>query len=123
MYNYGKMKRDFTYVGDIVEGVLRVLELPPEGTPPTRILNIGNNAPIELPEMIAILEEYLGSKAIVNLLPMQPGDVVETCADTSRIEELTGFTPATDLRTGLRRFVDWYMEFGGGRPHSDKGVF
>lgn len=125
IFNNGQMKRDFTYVDDIVEGILRVLEVPfsssgrgecntvithPKNTM-YRILNIGNSEPVSLMNYIAEIEEALGVKAIRNYLPMQPGDVVATYADTSELERLTGFSPKTSLKEGIQRMVDWYRSY------------
>jgi len=122
LFNHGEMSRDFTYIDDIVEGVLRVLDLPPVPLPsndsfafehlaPHRVLNIGNHRPEALLEFVAILEEALGIKAIRDLQPIQPGDVLSTYAETSMLHSLTGFQPSTSLREGLQRFVAWYRGF------------
>lgn len=117
LFNGGKMRRDFTYVDDVVESVVRVLARPPEpgaeGEAPYRILNVGNSSPVELEEFIATIERHLGRKADRILLPMQPGDVVATWADTSRLEKLTGFAPGTSLDDGLRRMAEWLREYDG----------
>ncbi len=129
IFNYGNCKRDFTYVSDIVEGVRRVMERAPERKtgedglpiPPYRIYNIGNNNPENLLDFVSILqEELIRAEVLPNdydfeshkkLVPMQPGDVPVTYADTSALEEDTGFKPNTPLREGLRRFAKWYKEF------------
>lgn len=125
VFNHGRMKRDFTYIDDIVEGVVRLISLPPRPDPawdrqrpdpatsfaPYRIFNIGNHTPVELLDFIALLEQKLGRKAKVELLPMQPGDVAATWADTSALNSVTGFAPTTPLAVGIERFVDWYLEF------------
>ena len=115
VFNEGRMRRDFTYVDDIVEGVVRVLDLPPQRTPagaaPHAIYNIGNHEAVELSEFIATLERLLGRNAIRDLQPMQPGDVPATYASTDRLRALTGFAPRTPLADGLARFVDWYREY------------
>ncbi len=125
VFNYGRMRRDFTYIDDIVEGVVRVMDRIPEPDPawsgaspdpgtssaPYRIYNIGNNEPVELMRFIEILEETLGRKAEKRLLPIQPGDVPETYADIEDLERDVGFRPATSLETGIPRFVEWYREF------------
>ena len=125
VFNRGKMIRDFTYIDDIVEGVIRVVDHPAEPDPkwnaerpdsarsnaPWRIYNIGNNQPIELMRYIEVLEKYLGKKAIIDLQPIQPGDVPSTYADTAELEAATGFKPATTVETGVGRFVDWYREY------------
>ncbi len=125
VFNSGKMVRDFTYVDDIVEGVVRVIDRPAEADPawdprspdpvtssaPWRIYNIGNNARVELMTYIRAIESALGMKGKLELLPMQAGDVLATEADTSALEAATGFRPGTPVEEGVRRFVDWYREY------------
>lgn len=125
VFNYGKMQRDFTYIDDIVEGVVRVMEKMPEsntnwdstqpdpGTSkaPYRLYNIGNNSPVELMHLIGVLEECLGQKAKKNILPMQPGDVVATYADVDDLTAAVGFKPSTSIETGVAAFVDWYRKY------------
>jgi len=125
LFNYGDMRRDFTYVDDIVEGVLRVMRRPPSPDPawdranpdpsgsyaPYKIYNIGNNEPVALGEFVSTLEELLGVKANVEYAPMQPGDVYATYADISELARDVGFRPSTPLREGLSRFVEWYREY------------
>lgn len=125
VFNYGDMRRDFTYIDDIVEGVVRTADqtatsnpawngaAPDPGTSsaPFRVYNIGNNQPVELLTMIEILEDALGKKAEKNLLPMQAGDVPATYADVDALVNNVGFKPATPLEVGVRRFVEWYREF------------
>jgi len=125
VYNYGKMKRDFTYIDDIVEGVVRLIEKPPLrnenwsaidtnpdlSTAPYRIFNIGNNSPVPLEEFISTLEEILGKKAERNYLPLQQGDVIETYANIDALSAATGFRPTISIREGLKKFVDWYKEY------------
>ena len=125
VFNEGRMIRDFTYIDDIVEGVLRTLDAPapPDASwngddphpatsyAPYRVFNIGNNKPVPLLECIAVLERCLGRKAKLDLLPMQPGDVVSTMADVTALESAVGFRPNTPLETGIVRFVAWYKEF------------
>ncbi len=117
MFNEGRMRRDFTYVADIVEGVARVLALPPAATPdgaaPASIYNIGNSNAVELTVFIGILEQLLGRTALRDPQPMQPGDMVETYASVERLQALTGFTPGTPLATGLGHFVAWYRSYFG----------
>lgn len=117
MFNQGRMRRDFTYVGDIVEGIARVLALPPTVTPsgaaPAAIYNIGNSDAVELTVFIGILEQLLGRTALRDPQPMQPGDMVETYASVARLKALTGFTPSTPLATGLAHFVAWYRSYFG----------
>ena len=109
VFNEGRMVRDFTYIDDIVEGVVRVIDLPA----PYRILNIGNHRRVELMDYIHAFEKALGKKAKLDLLPMQPGDVRATEADTSALEALTGYRPSTSVEEGVRRFVAWYREYYG----------
>ncbi|HRI43061.1 MAG TPA: NAD-dependent epimerase [Fimbriimonadaceae bacterium] len=111
VYNFGEMKRDFTYIDDIVEGVVRVMDRPPTVSPPYRLYNIGNHEPVGLLDFIAELERALGRKAKLNLRPMQPGDVLETYAATDDLRRDTGFAPSTPLSEGLVRFVDWYRGY------------
>ena len=121
VFNHGKMQRDFTYIDDIVEGVLRVLDQPParggkSDTPatssaPWRVYNIGNNEPVSLMRYIEVFEECLGVKAKLDLLPMQPGDVEATAADITLLNEAVGFHPSTPIEEGVKRFVAWYREF------------
>ncbi|MGO5549331.1 NAD-dependent epimerase/dehydratase family protein [Lachnospiraceae bacterium LCP19S3_B12] len=129
IFNYGNCKRDFTYVDDIVEGVRRVMQSAPERktgedglpVPPYAIYNIGNNQPENLLDFVQILQEELIRAGVLpadydfkshkKLVPMQPGDVPVTYADTSALERDFGFKPSTDLRTGLRKFAEWYKEF------------
>jgi UDP-glucuronate 4-epimerase len=125
VYNEGRMQRDFTYIDDIVEGIVRVLERTPAPDPawdsnhpdpatsfaPYKLYNIGNNQPVTLLDFITTLEKTLGKKAKVNLLPMQPGDVPATCADVDDLMADVGFKPATSIEAGIRRFVDWYRNY------------
>ena len=127
VFNHGDMSRDFTYVDDIVEGVVRVMERIPVGdealdmtepdpalsTAPYRIYNIGNHKPVRLTEFIGILERALGRSAQMRLLPMQPGDVASTYADTDDLRRDVGFAPDTPLERGIGAFVKWYREFYG----------
>jgi UDP-glucuronate 4-epimerase len=106
VFGQGRMARDFTYIDDIVEGVVGVLDRPP-GTGENRLLNIGDSRPVGLMEMIGLLERLLGREAEKVFLPMQPGDVSATFADISRIRALTGYAPRVGLETGLAAFVDW----------------
>ena len=115
VFNHGRMRRDFTYVDDIVEGLVRALRQPPAEDPatgvPHAIYNIGNHEAVELEAFIAELERLLGRKAIKQYLPLQPGDVPETYASIERLAAATGFAPATPLAVGLGRFVDWYTRY------------
>jgi UDP-glucuronate 4-epimerase len=115
VFNHGQMKRDFTYIDDIVEGVLRVLDKPaaPEtlGAAPYRIFNIGNSDPVPLLDFIGCIEQALGKTAIKAFLPMQDGDVPATYADTGALRTWVGFAPSTPLATGIERFVRWYKAY------------
>ena len=113
VFNNGDMRRDFTYIDDIVEGTLRVLDLPPSDRPPYRIYNIGNHQPVALTDYIAALERCLGRKAITEPRPMQPGDVKATYADTAALAAAIGFEPSTPLDDGLARFAKWFREYYG----------
>jgi UDP-glucuronate 4-epimerase len=113
VFNHGRMRRDFTYIDDIVEGVVRVLERPPlpEAGVPHAVYNIGNHEAVALDEFIATLEGLLGRRAQKEYLPMQPGDVEATYASVDALRELTGFAPSTPLAVGLARFVEWYRAY------------
>ena len=125
VFNQGRMIRDFTYIDDIVEGIVRTLDNPAAPDPrwngdapdpatsyaPYRVFNIGNNKPVPLLDCIAILERCLERKAKLDLLPMQPGDVVSTMADVTALEDAVGFRPDTPLEEGIGRFVAWYKEY------------
>jgi UDP-glucuronate 4-epimerase len=110
VFNHGDMQRDFTYIDDIVEGTLRVLDQPS----PYAIYNIGNHAPVRLLDYIAILERALGKKAQLEMKPMQPGDVKATYADTRALAQAVGFAPSTPLELGLERFAQWFRAYHGG---------
>lgn len=125
VFNHGQMLRDFTYIDDITEGLIRVMDLPPQpddafdrvrprastSDAPYRVVNIGNHEPIPLLDFIATLETALGLKATLNMKPMQAGDVEATYADTTWLREHASFAPSTPLATGLQRFVDWYRSY------------
>jgi UDP-glucuronate 4-epimerase len=111
VFNDGRMRRDFTYVDDIAEGVLRVLDKPSAEAVPHQLFNIGNHAPVELLEFIAMIERKLGRSARKEFLPMQPGDVPATYADVEALRAWTGFSPRTSVEEGVGRFVDWYLDF------------
>ena len=120
VYNHGKLQRDFTYVDDIVEGIVRVQErIPGSEDYPTQqpdnpfyaLYNIGNNQPVELESFISAIEQACGKLANKNYLPMQPGDVYQTFADVTDLNKCTGFAPRTDLEEGMQRFVDWFRAF------------
>lgn len=110
VFGEGKMARDFTYVDDIIHGIIGALDLPP-APGENRILNIGDDRPVGLMDMIAMLERLLGREAVKMMQPMQPGDVTATHADISRLNALTGYRPKVMLEDGLARFVDWYRDF------------
>ena len=130
VFNHGRMVRDFTFVDDIAEGVVRVLDRaatadpafdpalpnPARSDAPYRVFNIGNSAPVQLMDFIDAIEHALGITAQKNLLPMQDGDVPATFADVSALSEWTSFTPATPVREGVGRFVAWYLDYFKGRP-------
>lgn len=118
VYNYGRMQRDFTYIDDIVEGVVRVAEREPAGF---RLFNVGASRPVGLLEFIGALEEALGRRARKRFLPLQPGDVVATHADVEDFWRFTGFRPATSIEDGLRRFAAWYREYYGEGQHEHDG--
>lgn len=125
VFNFGDMKRDFTYIDDIVEGVVRVIDRVPQPDPgrdrthpdpgsgraPYKLYNIGNNDPVELKRFIGALEAALGRTAVKNMLPMQPGDVPVTYADVDDLIRDVGFKPSTSIEEGLRRFVEWYLGY------------
>lgn len=127
LFNNGRMRRDFTYIDDVVEGVVRVMDRPPycrrrsgpeEGgvnssDAPYILCNIGNSHPVELLQIVELLERNLGRKAICEMVPMQPGDVIETYADVSELARDTGFRPHTPIEEGIRRFVEWYRWYHG----------
>jgi UDP-glucuronate 4-epimerase len=125
VFNHGKMQRDFTYIDDIVEGILRVLDRPSQPDPvfdalhpdparsdaPYRVFNIGNSSPVQLMTYIEILEQCLGKQAIKNFLPLQQGDVPASDADTSELKAATGYAPSTPVQEGIRSFVEWYRSY------------
>jgi UDP-glucuronate 4-epimerase len=113
VYAAGKQTRDFTYVGDVVEAMVRLAAKTPEQGPPYRVVNVGGGRPVGLDDFIAIIEEVIGRKALRRELPMQPGDVPATWASTTLLEQLTGFRPAVPLAEGVRAFVAWYREYYG----------
>ncbi|WP_256741053.1 NAD-dependent epimerase/dehydratase family protein, partial [Cronobacter sakazakii] len=125
VYNHGQMRRDFTYIDDIAEAIVRLQDVIPQADPqwtvengspatssaPYRVYNIGNSSPVALMDYISALEKALGKEAQKNMLPMQPGDVLETSADTSALYEVIGFKPQTSVEEGVKRFVTWYKAF------------
>ena len=135
VFNHGRMQRDFTFIDDIVEGVVRVTDAtaapnaqwsgdrpdPATSRAPYRVYNIGNNSPVQLGHMIEVLENALGRTATKRMLDMQPGDVAATYADVESLEREFGFRPATSIEDGVRRFVDWYLSFYGVAPLAGTG--
>ena len=115
VFNHGDMKRDFTYIDDVVEGVLRVMDRPAvapvAGSAPYRVFNIGNSKPVQLLDFIGCIERALGRTAAKRLLPMQPGDVPATYACTQALQDWVNFAPSTPLEVGVRNFVNWYREY------------
>ena len=132
VFNHGKMQRDFTYIDDIVGGVVRCCDKPATANPafdplqpdpasaaaPHRVFNIGNSQPTELLRFIDVMEQALGRTAIKDFQPMQPGDVVATAADTQALEDWVGFRPSTPIETGVERFARWYCDFYADGPQS-----
>ena len=124
LFNHGHMCRDFTYVDDVIEAVVRLIEAPPAATaadaaaqtspqPPHRIYNVGNQQPVEVVALLDVLEKVIGKSARRELLPMRPIDVLETFADSSELQRATGFAPRTPIEDGLRSFVTWYRDYHG----------
>lgn len=127
LFNQGRMRRDFTYVDDVAEAVVRLVDKPAMPDPawsganpnpatsaaPWRVYNIGNRSPVELVEFVRLIEEATGRPAVRELLPMQPGEILETCADTADLEAAIGFKPKTPIAEGVKRFVDWYCGYTG----------
>ena len=125
LYNNGNMVRDFTYIDDVVEGVSRLIDKPttaneqfetmlPDGgssDAPWRVFNVGNGQPTPLMDYVSALEKVLGIKAKKNFMELQPGDVLITSSDTSRLENFIGYKPATTIEVGIKKFVDWYISF------------
>ncbi len=121
VYGEGKMTRDFTFIEDLVEALVRLIGVVPAAAPvegdslspiaPFRVVNIGNGAPVKLMDFVAAIEKHVGRKAIVNMKPMQPGDVTDTHADTSLLHRLTGFRPKTSIDDGVKAFVKWYLAY------------
>ncbi|MBW8810065.1 MAG: NAD-dependent epimerase/dehydratase family protein [Lysobacter sp.] len=113
VFNHGKMRRDFTYIDDIVAGVIGALDHPPEQDPPHRVFNLGNHTPVELERFIQVIADAAGRPAEKVYKPMQPGDMIETMADTSRAHAAFGFEPATAIEQGLPRVVEWCRDYFG----------
>lgn len=108
VFNHGKMRRDFTFIDDIVEGIKKIIELPASGY---KIYNIGNSKPVDLMDFIQLIEKAIGKEAIKEMLPMQPGEVYETYADTTLLSNDTGYKPSTPLSEGVQKFLSWYLNY------------
>ncbi|AWA39068.1 NAD-dependent epimerase [Pseudomonas sp. 22105] len=137
LFNYGEHQRDFTYIDDITESIARLIERAPRANPewnreqpdpassmaPWRLFNIGGQHPVALKTYLALLEKHLGQKAVVELLPLQPGDVLNTCAEASDLAQATGFQPRIELDEGLRRFIAWFRDYypTAYRPRAARG--
>jgi UDP-glucuronate 4-epimerase len=129
LFNHGRMRRDFTYVDDAVEAVVRLIDKPPAGDPgwsgeapdpatsraPWRVYNIGNDHPVEVTEVVRLIEQALGKQAIRELAPMQPGDLPETRADVADLAAAVGFSPKTPIADGVGRFIAWYRDYADGK--------
>jgi len=115
LFNYGRHRRDFTYIDDVVEGLVNVLNQPPErnGQAPYALYNIGNNKPVEVLDFVRVLEDIIGKKAITEGVPMQPGDVAETYADINDLVSDFDFQPRTNIQSGIKKFVAWYKNYYG----------
>ncbi|WP_455590753.1 NAD-dependent epimerase [Bacteroides sp.] len=111
VFNHGEMQRDFTYIDDIVEGVMNIITHPSTESLPFRIYNIGNSAPVELMNFISVIENTAGKKAVKEMMGMQPGDVVCTYADTTRLEKDFGYKPSTSIEEGIGKFYEWYTKY------------
>jgi UDP-glucuronate 4-epimerase len=114
LFNYGRMRRDFTYIDDVMRVVLRLVDHAPQGSngqAPARIYNVGNHRPEELMHVVTVLEQELGLEAAKQMLPMQPGDVTATFADIDDLIRDTGFAPHTRIEDGIRDFVKWYRDY------------
>jgi UDP-glucuronate 4-epimerase len=130
LFNGGDMYRDFTYVDDVIEAVIRLLALTPEqsvqrillsapssSTAPFRLYNVGRGSPVRVGDCVKLIEECLGKKAVLVSAPIQPGDVISTCADTQSLRHDTGFSPSISIEVGIPRFVEWYVEYYGQREY------
>jgi UDP-glucuronate 4-epimerase len=114
LFNHGRMRRDFTFIGDAAQAVLRLVDQPPRDDgagAPAKVYNVGNNHPEELTHVVTVLERELGRTAVKEMLPMQPGDVTETFADVTDLMRDIGFRPQTSIEDGLREFVAWYRDY------------
>jgi UDP-glucuronate 4-epimerase len=127
LFNDGRMRRDFTYIDDVTEAVSRLLMRPPRSDPasqagretgqaPSLLYNVGNSQPVEVNELVRLIEEAVGRPAVREYLPLQPGDVLETSADCTELERAVGFRPNTPLKEGVRHFVEWFQAFQAARP-------
>jgi UDP-glucuronate 4-epimerase len=127
LFKDGRMRRDFTYIDDVTEAVSRLLTRPPRPDPaseaeletsqaPSLLYNVGNSQPVEVNELVRLIEEAVGRSAIREYLPLQPGDVLETCADCTELERAVGFRPNTPLKEGIRLFVEWFQAFQATQP-------
>jgi UDP-glucuronate 4-epimerase len=111
VFNHGQMWRDFTYIDDIVNGVIRALDRPPSGTPPHAIYNLGNHKPEKLTDLIGEIEKALGQKAVMEMQPLQPGDVPATFADIEASRDALGYAPCTPISVGIPRFIEWFQGY------------
>jgi UDP-glucuronate 4-epimerase len=116
VFNKGEMQRDFTYIDDVVEGVMKIIPSPPQTGIPSMVYNMGCSSPLQLMDFIGIIEKTTGKKAIVEMADMQPGDVVSTFADTSLLEADFGYKPSTPVETGIRKFFEWFGDYEAKRP-------
>ena len=129
LFNKGNMRRDFTYVDDVTAAVMRLIDRPAAPDPgwsasapnpatstaPWRVYNIGNHTPVEVNELVRLIEQAVGRTAVLEFLPTQPGDMLETCADVADLEAAVGFRPQTPIAEGVRRFVEWYASYAGAK--------
>jgi UDP-glucuronate 4-epimerase len=111
LFNHGEMERDFTYIGDIVEGLLQILPVPPSGNPPHAIYNMGCSSPVKILDFLSVIEQITGKKARVKMTGMQPGDVTATFADTTLLQKNFNYQPSTPIQTGLAYFYEWFIDF------------
>jgi UDP-glucuronate 4-epimerase len=127
LFNEGRLRRDFTYIDDVTEAVSRLLTRPPRPDPageagretgqaPSLLYNVGNSQPVEVNELVRLIEQAVGRPAVREYLPLQPGDVLETCADCTELERAVGFRPNTPLKEGIRHFVEWFQAFHAAQP-------
>ncbi|WP_436417496.1 NAD-dependent epimerase/dehydratase family protein [Petrimonas sulfuriphila] len=116
VFNKGEMQRDFTYIDDVVEGVMKIIPSPPQTGIPSMVYNMGCSSPLQLMDFIGIIEKTTGKKAIVEMADMQPGDVVSTFADTSLLEADFGYKPSTPVETGIRKLFEWFSDYEAKRP-------